>query len=56
VEPVLVILLCSLMVAVEFLIALAVVAPQVVVRTARRVVRRLVGIPRERDRRTQEVR
>jgi hypothetical protein len=53
-HTVLVILVCILMVAVEFLVALAVVAPHVVVRAVRRLVRRL--LPVSRGHRPQEVR
>jgi hypothetical protein len=53
-DTVLVILVCILMVAVE--LALAVVAPQVVVRAMGRVVHRLVPVGRDRGGRVQEVR
>jgi hypothetical protein len=53
-DTVLVILVCILMVAVELLVALAVVAPHVVVRALRRLVARLV--PASRGHRAQEVR
>jgi hypothetical protein len=55
-ETVLVILVCILMVAVELLVAVAVVAPQVLVRAVRRVVERLVPVRRGRGGRVQEVR
>jgi hypothetical protein len=55
-ETVLVILVCILIVAVELLVALAVVAPQVVVRAVRRVMHRLLPVGRDHARRIQEVR
>jgi hypothetical protein len=55
-ETVLVILVCILMVAVELLVAIAIVAPQVVVRAVRRLVERLLPVGRGHGGRMQEVR
>ncbi|HEX7300834.1 MAG TPA: hypothetical protein VF257_17675 [Solirubrobacteraceae bacterium] len=55
-ETILVILVCILMVAVELLVALAVVAPQVVVRAVRRPAERLLAVGRRHGGRVQEVR